>query len=281
MKKMKRIFIFEAGSSKTSLAHNVDDLKITLTYPGYNPNRTNKGFLESIDQLPSAVFEDAHIYFYGSGLRQPAKQLEIKTYFKERFQTNIEVFDDVLGAARALLLKKEGVIGIMGTGACVAYYDGRNIIESTGGHGYLIDDIGGGYELGKLITSYWLNGQMNAAQDKSMADHFGVSRTDFTSYYYLEKDLNSVAQVVRLINDFKTNDIEQLLLDYFDIFFKRHVNSILEKYNTNEISFVGSISSIFNAEIVQVAQSNGIKVTSINQFPVNALLNFHLNNLTT
>ena len=95
-------------------------------------------------QFPLAV------YFYGSGIRPEMESL-MTVLLRETFPQaqTIEAHSDLLGAARALCGRNEGIASILGTGANSCLYDGKDIVEHTPALGYILGDEGSGAVLGK------------------------------------------------------------------------------------------------------------------------------------
>src|SRR5690606_4513081 len=104
---------------------------------------------------------DPVVFFYGSGLGNDEKKDIVRSIFDFLDASQLRVYDDILGAARAAFNNNSGIICIMGTGGLAAYYNGKEIVKRRGGYGYLIDDLGGGFELGKRIIAGWLNGDLS------------------------------------------------------------------------------------------------------------------------
>ena len=76
-------------------------------------------------QFPLAV------YFYGSGIR-PEMETLMTVLLRETFPQAqiVEAHSDLLGAARALCGRNEGIASILGTGANSCLYDGRLLLNT-------------------------------------------------------------------------------------------------------------------------------------------------------
>lgn len=178
-------------------------------------------------------------------------------------------------------------MAILGTGACVAYFDGTKITNRRGGYGYLIDDLGGGYELGKLIISKWLNNDFNSGISEEIAHFLQVSRENFISNYYSNLNLGSTAEGLKMIagvveiaaNNLTNLYVKETLDDYFDVFLQRHVLPLCKQNSSFEIRAVGSIAHYFEGNLKERAHQVGITLSKVIQFPANELLKFHLGQL--
>ena len=269
------MYLFEAGGTKTSLLIQDKDKVIELTFPGFNPNRYSDEFeiaLKKKIQLDAT----ASVYFYGSGLVEEANKQIVKELFYNLYKVKVIVYDDVTGAARAAYGDKAGLIAIMGTGGVVAYYDGNYVVERRGGYGYLIDDLGGGLELGKIIISAWWSGDLPNKLEHAIGKFLGTSRENFIIEFYKEVDLKKLAGVVELITPFLSSPVvAKCVEDYFNSFFTRHVVRLVDKYKCNDLSVVGSIGYYFKDFIQKASNNNGIKLNKLIDKPAQLLLAFH------
>jgi len=272
---MKTTYLFEAGATKTTLLVKKADEIITYNLPGFNPNRYTPDFetaLTSQINIPN----NADVYFYGSGLVEERNKKIVQTIFLKNFNLSIYVFDDLQGAARAVCGNNKGLVAIMGTGGVVAFYDGHQIIQRNGGYGYLIDDIGGGFELGKLIISAWLNNQLPETLDSEITSFVNVNKDQFIGTFYQNVDLNLLAAVVKLIPPYVYHDtVNKLVKSYFDTFFERHIIPLKIKYASNELSIVGSVGLAFEETLREVALTNDIQILKFDSQPAKALLAYH------
>ena len=267
------IYIFDAGSTKTDLLVYIAGKISNYSLDGYNPNRPDTLFFSELKQLNLDPI--AYTYFYGSGLGNE----ENKNILKSKLNfTNIEVFDDITGAARACFNNKSGIVAILGTGANVAYYNGHEILKRRGGYGYLIDDIGGGLELGKVIVSHWLSGDLNVNSSQKICQFFNQSELDFIPWFYQNKDLSLLSELTRILPELSKHDqtLFKIIKSYFDFFISKHILPISENYNLFSFSIVGSISYHFSSFVSEAAINNGIDIDLILQKPILNLLNYHL-----
>lgn len=294
---MSKLYLFESGSTKTSVfvcqqvhAHgnmNAHSASVDqLIFSGFNPNRPETSFLQEITTLP--ICADDIVYFYGSGLGSEESKDKLANFFRNTFQIEPAIFDDITGAGRSLYHDQEGVIAILGTGGCVAYYNGTTITNRKGGYGFLIDDLGGGYELGKIIISKWLNNDYNNEISSEITQFLGFSREDFIVNYYSNPNLGSnseglkmIAGVVEVIANFDDHhEINETLNDYFDGFFHRHVLPLCKQRAKYEIRAVGSIARHFEIKLKERALLFGIQLSKVIQFPASELLTFHLHEIS-
>ncbi|MFT5822941.1 MAG: glucosamine kinase [Crocinitomix sp.] len=287
---MTKLFLFESGSTKTNLLvqachtdnkkNKLDDIQ-EFNLSGYNPNRESKIFLEELKLIN--IQKNDQVFFYGSGLGSEENKNELKAVFQNLFKMEIAVFDDILGSARALYNKDSGVFAILGTGGVAGYYDGESVVERNGGYGYLIDDLGGGYELGKKVVSAWLNGHLPQALQNEIAVLFQCKRENFTTKYYNEptlgyttEGLKTIADTVKLIADFQGDEVvNELIRNYFTEFFRCHIIPLYNKSTERELKLSGSLAEVFQECIQSVATQFGISMKETIRYPAHNLLEFH------
>ena len=292
---MTKLFLFESGSTKTTLLVRSIGTELRnsekiheINLSGYNPNRNSLAFLMELKNLEIFPTAEDEVCFYGSGLASSQRKDELKAVFRAQFHIEIAVSDDILGAARALFKKESGVFAIMGTGGVVGYYNGECVTTRRGGYGYLIDDLGGAYELGKRVVSAWLNGDLPQALQNEIESLFDTDRNSFTSIYYNDphlgarpEGLKKVADTVKLIAAYQeTEAVIFLLENYFTTFFKQHIITLCENKGVKELKICGSPAEVFHESIQKIAANFGLIIKEKLRYPALNLLDYHLNEIS-
>jgi len=271
----QQLYVFEAGSTKTDVFFFDGFLTKNISLAGYNPNRLDTSFEKELANL--SIPRDALVFFYGSGVSGINVKKKIQSLFNNH--PNLKIFSDILGAARATMTNSKGIVSIMGTGGVVAYYDGTKIVSKHGGYGYLIDDYGGGLELGKTIISNWLNNTYNSVTSKSISAYLNYNPDEFISQFYKTKNLHILAGVCKIIPLLAKNDLklEASIHNYFKTFTLRHVSPLAKINNINSINLVGSIAFYFKPWINEAFQENNLIINSIVLKPCESIFNYHIN----
>lgn len=275
---MRTLYLFDLGSTKSSLAFaddSEDNSAQLKTFSGFNPNRPNSSFFQEIKEEIGIAPHDK-VVVYGSGLANSNNKQKVKDSFFKMFDVRIDVYDDILGAAHALFGDEEGLLAILGTGGCSAYYNGNKIEKRSGGYGYLIDDLGGGIELGRLIMSKWLNNELPDVLAQEIREYWDVSVVDFTTKFYQNVDLQKLAGVCEIVHDYrKLPIVNALLISYFDLFFNRHILKMADDFEANSLGIVGSIGFAFQDEIKEIGAKYAIKIGIIIKHPIHSLYAYH------
>lgn len=271
---MNSICLFEAGGTKTTLLIDQNETVQKIELPGFNPNRYSSEFEIALKQID--LPQKSSLIFYGSGLVSAVNKDIVRKILYSKTGLTAEVYDDQLGAARAAYGDQPGLIAIMGTGAFAAWYNGTTLEDRKGGYGYLIDDIGGGFDLGKIFLSKWLNGDLPDETDRVISEALKISKEDFTTEFYNSPDLNLIGSLAKLILPYSNDSvIERILISYFDLFFERHVQPITSKHPSSSLTLIGGIAVNFEKFIQISAARLKLNELSVIGNPSANLLAYH------
>ncbi len=265
-------YIVDAGGSKTDLVFVNKGERQEFSFAGFNPNSTDSSTLT--DLKSKIENKEAPVYFYGSGLNDPKQHPHLQSILNLK---NLHIFGDVLGSARSVLGINGGIVSILGTGAVVAHYQNQKIQTTKGGYGYLLDDIGGGYELGRRVLSKWLNGDLNTNSHEKITAFFKQSPEDFIHYFYQTKDIKIISKICTILPDLIQEDIrlERTVLDYFDLFVKTHVKQLAQSTQNNIIHFTGSIAYFFQKQLQTALQNHDLELGKVLAKPIDGLVEFY------
>lgn len=267
-------YIVDAGSTKTDLYLYKNGQITSNELCGYNPNRNDTSFIKQFLELN--IPNEATIHFYGSGLGNHLTVAKLKNSLNSYSKLNI--YSDLLGAARSLLSKNSGTVCILGTGAVYANYDGQKITKKNGGYGYLIDDLGGGLELSKTIISKWLNNDFSEKSNSKISEILNFHQSEFISEFYQTKDLHKITAICKVLPNLAKKDdrLNQTIFNYFEYSFDRHLFNLCYNSDANHVSFTGSIAYHFAPWINKILTGNQIRTTKFIKKPIQGLIEYHL-----
>ena len=216
------------------------------------------------------------VYFYTAGFTNSSDQrkklhLTLGQLFKS---ADIHIENDLLAAARGLCGHQPGWIGILGTGANVAYYDGKDVHRQVPPLGYLLGDEGSGAYIGKLLLTAYLRKELPKDIQQQLYSHSKMTEDQMLGELYQSNSpksfLASYAEFVKGL--IKTEYIYQLVYDSFS----RHFEVFLTKKKDDlPVHYTGSVAFHFSDVLRQVAVDRGIALGHLAQNPIAGLALYH------
>lgn len=216
------------------------------------------------------------VYFYGSGVRPEMERL-MTSLLRELFPQAavVEAHSDLLGAARALCQRREGIACILGTGANSCFYDGREIVRHTPALGYILGDEGSGAVLGKRFLHDLYSGILPDDILRAFEDETGLSLPEIIRRVYREplanRFLASLSEFIsRHLGD---PGIHRVVVQNFVDFLQVHIRP----YGRFDlpISFVGSIAFHYQNELGEAIRQLGFQPGVILKTPLAGLVRYH------
>lgn len=283
------ILIADSGSTKTDWRLVDDNKKIhQLSTTGFNPyfqdtedisKELRENLLPAISSaLPGFTGNDLEIFFYGAGCSSEAKCAIVHKAIKENFPSAaIEVDHDLLGAARAVCGREEGIASILGTGSNTCYYDGEKIVENVASLGFILGDEGSGAYIGKRFVQDFLNKEMPLAISQRFYERFKLTKEDILDAVYKQPRPNKfLASFSKFIYQ---NQKEQYIIDLvaqcFRDFFDKHICKY-EKHKEVQMHCVGSVGFYYSNILRAVAVEKGVAVGRIIETPIAGLTLYHV-----
>ena len=229
---------------------------------------------EALAELPPCGAAEA-VYFYGAGCGHtfPDATAKMVREFGEHFgAARIEAESDLLGAARALFGRGEGVACILGTGSNSCWCRGGEIVENVPPLGYVLGDEGSGATLGRNLVNGIFKGHMSL-RGEFLAAH-GLTYEEIIRRVYREPYANrflaSFAPFVHAHLD--RPDIRDMVERSFADFAERN----LSRYPKGlPVSFVGGIAAHFGELLREALAGAGYEVKEIIESPAEGLLKYH------
>ena len=282
------ILITDSGSSKCTWCFaQGTEKQIRITTTGINPSTQEREVILQIIrqelfpalQKQESIFSAAKpekIFFYGAGCTEARKNF-MAEILQECFGTEIiEVYSDMLGAARSMFQRNTGIACILGTGANSCLYNGEDIIAQTPAMGYILGDEGSGAYLGKMLVRALFKGIMPAHLLQAFQKEYQLDLPTVIERTYRTPMANRfLASLTPFLHQYRTEkEIHELLCNAFDdfIFFN------LESYRTksNKVSFIGSIAFYFQEELDSCLKNRGFQMERVIRDPMEGLLEYYL-----
>ena len=268
--------IADSGSTKTDWVLT-DGGAIVGRYhtQGINPVHQTEADVLTIlrhELLPQLPQQPSSVHFYGSGVR-PELETVVTELLKAAFPTAavVEAHSDLLGAARAVCGRAEGIACILGTGANSCLYDGRAIVKNTPALGYILGDEGSGAVLGIKFLNALYKGFLPLSVAADFQTVMGLTVADVIARVYRQPMANrflaSLSPFVKRHLD--VPEVEALVVENFRNFFRRNV----APYDRPDlpVSFVGSMAWHYADQLAEAATSEGLRVGKILKSPIDGL----------
>jgi N-acetylglucosamine kinase-like BadF-type ATPase len=274
--------IADSGSTKTDWALVENGMVLgKFQTQGINPFHQDDATIITILQdelLPHLSTFNSPVltlYFYGSGLREEQK-LRMNALFKKTFPSGtIFLESDLLGAARALCGREEGIACILGTGANSCLYDGEKIVQNTPPLGYVLGDEGSGAVLGRLfMNAIFKDPQFVEIRELYMKET-GLTMPLIINKVYREplanRFLASTSAFIHQHLEFRP--LRQMVVDNFRSFFQRN----LVQYQRRDLPVhaVGSIAFNYQEELKEAAEKEGFTIGHLLATPMEGLIEYH------
>ena len=278
------ILIADGGSTKTSWCQLSDaGQRVYFNTEGYNPDFVDTATIVASlrkslpDTLPRA--EVREVYFYGAGVSSAAKAETVAAALREVFTgaNKVEVTEDLLAAARALLGRAPGFAAILGTGTNSCIYDGQKITYNVDSLGYFLGDEGSGSFLGKRLLRDYMRGLLPDGLQEALKEEYQLGhRNDIIDRLYNQPLPNRfLASFAKFAYDHNNvSYCRQIVVEAFEAFFQ---NIVVHYPGYRELSFncIGSVAYNFRDALTQVANGHGMQVGKIIRSPIDDLVSFH------
>lgn len=275
------ILIADSGASKTDwrLINGSNKVEQAQTL-GYNP------YYQPIDQfereirealMPQISTDVKELFYYGTGCSSEQNRKMIRQVLERYFSSaHIEIWHDLLAAARALCGSEKGIACILGTGSNSCYYDGEKIVENVTSLGYVLADEGSGAYFGKRILADYLRKDLPEKLWDQFKKRFPMDRDEMLDRVYRDempsRFLGSFSHFI--FQHLRESYCYNLVYEGFDLFFEKNI----KKYSGHQdmkIHFVGSVAFYFSDVLRQVAIDKKLTVKNVLESPIAGLTLFH------
>ncbi len=175
---MAERIIIDCGATSAKLAVIGDEVKY-YNLQGFNPHHHKwQRFQDNLISLFNTNNLTAkEIVYYGTGISTEEQTNRMKQTLSLAAgcdQDNISVFSDLLACAHAAYPGQPVIIGILGTGSNIGYYDGASLSRITPSLGYLLGDEGSGVDIGRALLKAHIYHQLPNMVSDFMSEHFNL-----------------------------------------------------------------------------------------------------------
>lgn len=271
------ILIADSGSTKTHWCSVDGGVVRELVTQGLNPRLTDDHTLLTVfrhagEQLGSP---DA-LFFYGAGCGSQEMQQRMASQLSVVFaQAMCHCEGDLLGACRALCGDAAGMVGILGTGSNLCYYNGAVISRQRTSTGYILGDEGSGNHIGRRLLKDYLEERMPTHLQTMFHDSYGMTHSQLLDRLYSQPYPNRfLASLASFAAQHQADPyIATLLHGCFGSFFNQL--DYFEEFRTMPLNLVGGIVRTFLPAIRQAAESHRVTLGTLLPDPMQALVQYH------
>ena len=255
----------------------VSEKKI-ISFDGINMFDSEKKLFLQFQNIFSSLHlqgQNVSLDFYTAGVTSEV-DLKVQNVFNTHFPTiDLCVLSDMLGASRALFMKKKGISCILGTGSNCAYFDGHQNHSITPSLGYLLSDEGSGYDLGRRLLIKYFNDALFNEINQAIYDVTNMNKDDLISFIYSSQNPKKyIASFSILIKQFEhhrhiKNIINESVVSFLHTHPFKHTNYIDLRFG-----FVGSVAFSFKDYISNILEQQNIESVFLKK-PIENLLQYY------
>ena len=272
------VLIADSGSTKCTWITGDGTRTTQLRTRGINAvQHSAEQIREALGELPPHQGVTA-VRFYGAGCGEtfPEASEKLRRELEAHFGTaDITVESDLLGAARALWGRGEGIACILGTGSNSCYYDGVRIVRNTPPLGWVLGDEGSGTYIGRQLVGNLLKGLCDESLRQLFFEEERLDYDEIIRRVYREGMANRfLASFTRFVaRHIDRPELDELVCEAFRAFVRRN----LAHYPADaEVSALGGVACHFERQLRHVLATEGMRAGRIVETPDEGLLNYHI-----
>lgn len=275
------ILIADSGATKTEWTLKSEEGITKIATEGLNPYYHTTGSIKSVvmnSLKPKVSSEEVDsIYFYGAGCDSEEKKEIVHEALSSRFKkAEINVFHDLLGAARACFFDEAGIACILGTGSNSCLYDGHKIVKHIPSLAFILGDEGSAGYFGKKLINSYFRYEIPEELIDDLEEKYDMSLD------YITKGLYDNPQKSRFIASYgaflgEHSDhpfIKAMLHEGFENFITRIVMKYPDAHKY-EVRFIGSVAYAHQELIKEILKENGMQAGLFVRKPMDRLVEYH------
>lgn len=275
------VLIADSGSTKTHWVLLRDEHESHCVTEGLNPLLADREVFATVGREVAAQLglegeSVDKVYFYGAGCGTEKACQHVQDWLGATMTFgSIEVTGDLLGACRATCGSHEGMVGILGTGSNMCYYDGRRIALQRVSTGYILGDEGSGNHIGKRLLKDYLEQQMPEGLRIMFHEDYPYSTSEFLDRLYRKPNPNRFLASLASFADRHQKEpyMQAVLRQCFQAFFEQM--AFFGGRASLPLNVVGGLVSSFNGVLRAVAAERGIALGTMVSSPIEGLVRFH------
>ena len=250
------------------------------TFPGMNVSAMR---LEEVKKILSeglraeSLGKARGIYLYTAGIVTDEIHRDLETLIRaEAPDAEIDIQNDLMGAARAVCGHSSGIAAILGTGSNTCFYDGKTLSQKVYSGGFIIGDEGGGACLGKLFLSDYIKGLVPEPVAGEFAKAYDASYQAIVQGVYKSASPSGyLGSIAPFLLERKDNPYVKSLIESN---FRNFINRALLKYDVAQypVGIVGGFGWACRDILTPLLEESGIKIKCFLKSPIEGLVRYYI-----
>ena len=273
--------VADSGSTKTHWMLMGEEGERHCVTVGLNPLFADREVFDSacrqvVSDLGIGEKVIRQLFFYGAGCGTESSCQRVRQWLQDALECEeIEVGSDLLGACRATCGREPGMVGIMGTGSNMCYYDGREIARRRVSTGYILGDEGSGNHIGKRLLKDYLEERMPQGLRAMFHADYPMEAAAFIDRLYRQPNPNRfLASLAAFASRHKEDVYVQRVLSHcFEEFFEQ--TAFFGEHALLPLHLVGGLVTSFEPEMHRAASVKGVTLGTLTPSPVGGLARYH------
>lgn len=254
---------------------------------GINPYLQDEKFIFGVLNKNNHLINNAEkirrIYFFGAGASSKERKEIVYNAFSSFFRYGkVTVEHDLKAAALATCEDQPGIVGILGSGANAAFFDGKKVIENNYGLGYILGDEGSANWLGRRLLKDYLNETLPDTFAEKFKKKYDLDRKQILDKVYkLPQPALFLSSFADFLAENKTDDyVKNLLMNGFDEYLKTYVLPVAAKYPGHCFHVTGTIAAGYQEWLAEACRLNGVALKLVIRKPIFNVLNYYMHGAT-
>ena len=278
----KQIVIVESGATKSDWRVLDRDGREIKRFLRAGTNVSTMRMKEVKAMLTEAILSEGleqvdGFYLYTAGIVTQEIHLELVEHLRSlSCLGEIDVQNDLMGAARGACGHEAGIAAILGTGSNTCFFDGESLSQKVYAGGYVIGDDGSGAALGKLFLADFIKGLVPDPLAADFAKEFDASYAGIVQGVYKSPSpsryLGSIAPLILRHYD------EPYAKALVDRNFQAFIDRSLLRYDMAcyPVGIVGGFGWACQDILRPLCEKAGIRISRFVKSPIEGLCAYHL-----
>lgn len=269
------VYFYGAGCIKGPAQQKVKETlrNVLLPHLIYNKESSNSTEQHLIYNKEKSNDTEQHLIYNKEESNDTDQHLIYNKEDTDESMINVE--SDMVGAARALCQREEGIACILGTGSNSCLWDGKRIVSNTPPLGYVLGDEGSGAYIGRMLVANILKGLTSRRIRDMFYNETGLTQDTVIEHVYRMPLANRwLAGQMEFVKRHKNEaEMTALVAGAFDAFLERNVMQYRQP--SLPLNFTGSVAETYQNILRQCIERRGWKMGVVVRRPIDGLIRYH------